>query len=256
MVHGLGEHSRALPFPPFYRFLAERGFAVHAFDLRGHGRSGGTPVYARDWASLRADLALVVARAHEAAGKTPLFVVGGSLGGLIALDHAIESPDGLAGVVAAAPALDASGASPLLRRILPFLARVVPRLPLSPGLDIAGIAHDMSVVQAYANGPGMRLEKVTPALAAAIVQGMEHVHASAPRLAIPALLLHGSDDRIVPIAGTWAFFERAGSSDKTFDVFEGAYHDLLLDDVAEAVRSRIAAWIGERCAATSATGLP
>lgn len=252
VVHGLGEHSRALAYPPFYDLLARHGCAVHAFDLRGHGRSGGPPVYARDWPTLRNDLAMVVARASRAAAGAPLFVVGGSLGGLIALDHAIEYPERLSGVVAAAPALDASGASPLLRRILPLLARVVPRLQVNPGLDLAGIAHDRAVVQAYASAPGMRLEKMTPGLAAAILRGIEHVHASAARLTVPALLLHGTDDPIVPIDGTRAFFERSGGADQEFDAIPGALHDLLLDRCGADVSRRIAAWLAARSLPVSA----
>ena len=38
-VHGLGEHRRALPYVPFYEKLATSGYAVLAFDLRGHGES-------------------------------------------------------------------------------------------------------------------------------------------------------------------------------------------------------------------------
>ena len=40
IVHGLAEHSGR--WGHVARFFVEQGYAVTAFDLRGHGQSGGT----------------------------------------------------------------------------------------------------------------------------------------------------------------------------------------------------------------------
>jgi len=84
-VHGLGEHRRARPYVPLYEKLATSGYAVLAFDLRGHGASDGPRLYARDFAVLEQDVARAVEVAADDAQGRPVFVIGGSLGGLPAV---------------------------------------------------------------------------------------------------------------------------------------------------------------------------
>lgn len=246
-VHGLGEHRRARPYPPLYETLAGAGLRVLAFDLRGHGESGGPRLYAREFAILRDDLARVIALAADDARGRPVFVVGGSVGGLLALDAGLAAHDALAGIVAAAPALDASGASGFLRRLLPVLRIAAPRLRLDPGLDLSALGRDAAVVEAYRADPRLQLGRITPALAAAVIDGIGRVLHEAEDIRVPLLLLHGLADRIVPADGTLAFHALAGSRDKTLKTYPEALHHLLLDDVREAVVADIAAWLGARC---------
>jgi alpha-beta hydrolase superfamily lysophospholipase len=165
-VHGLGEHRRARPYLPFFGKLAANGYAVLAFDLRGHGASEGPRLYARDFAVLEQDVARAVEVAADDAQGRPVFVIGGSLGGLLAIASALTPHESLAGVVAAAPALDATGASPLMKRLLPLLALVAPRVRFDPGLDVLGSARDAEALSAYLADPLMQIGRIMPALAA------------------------------------------------------------------------------------------
>jgi alpha-beta hydrolase superfamily lysophospholipase len=246
-VHGLGEHRRARPYLPFYETLARNGYGVLAFDLRGHGVSEGPRLYARDFAVLENDVARAIALAADEAEGRPVFVVGGSLGGLIALAAALEPHDSLAGVIAGAPALDAGGASPGLRRLLPLLAAVAPRLRLDPGLDVTGLAHDAGAVAAYLADRHMQVGRITPALARATLEGIERVMQRADDLTVPLLLMHGLDDRVVPPDGTIALHALAGAQDKTLMTYDGAFHHLLLDDIRDEVTLDIVAWLGAHC---------
>jgi lysophospholipase len=248
-VHGLGEHRRALPYVPFYERLAAAGYAVLAFDLRGHGESGGARLYARDFAVVDEDLRRVIALAADEAQGRPVFVVGGSFGGLLALASALRPHESLAGVIAAAPALDASGASKAMRRLLPVFRRVVPRLRLDPGLDLAALAHDTAAVEAYRADPRMQLGRITPALAAATLAGIDRVMKQADEVDLPLLLLHGLDDRIVPPDGTLAFHALAASPDKSLVTLPGALHHLLLDDTGPRVTREILDWLEARTVA-------
>ena len=82
ILHGGGEHSGR------YQHVAERltadGFQVDAFDQRSHGRSErvrGVALQCDDAAHLMADTAVWLA---ERSGPLPLFVIGHSMGGLVA----------------------------------------------------------------------------------------------------------------------------------------------------------------------------
>lgn len=246
-MHGLGEHRRAKPYLRFYETIAANGFAVLAFDLRGHGESQGPRLYARDLAVLTSDLSNAIALAADEGNGRPVFVMGGSLGGLLALTAAFEPHESLAGIIAGAPALDASGATGLARRALPLLAALAPRLRLDPGLDLSGIARDPVALADYLDDPRLQLGKITPALARATLDGIERVMRRADDIASPLLLMHGLADRIVPADGTIALAAIAGARDKTLLTYPGAYHHLLLDDVRDQVARDVLAWLGARC---------
>lgn len=246
-VHGLGEHRRARPYPPFYASLAANGFAVLAFDLRGHGESQGPRLYARNLEVLTRDLAHAIGLAADEADGRPVFVMGGSLGGLLALTAAFEPHESLAGIIAGAPALDASGATGLARRLLPILVVLAPRLRLDPGLDLSGIARDPVERSAYLDDPRLQLGRITPGLARAALDGIERVMRRADDIALPLFLMHGLADRIVPPDGTIALHALAGARDKTLRTYPGAFHHLLLDDVRDEVTRDVIAWLAARC---------
>jgi alpha-beta hydrolase superfamily lysophospholipase len=242
-VHGLGEHRRARPYPPFYEALAARGYGVLAVDLRGHGVSQGARLYARDFAVLEDDLARTIALAADEAEGRPVYVIGGSLGGLLALAAMLEPHDSLAGVIAGAPALDASAVPAMLRRLAPLIAKVAPRLKLAPGFDVTGLAHDQAALVDYLDDPLLQIGRITPSLGAAALAGIERVMRRADDLMLPMLMLHGLADRIVPADGTIALHALAGSRDKTLRTYPHAWHHLLLDDIRETATRDIVAWL-------------
>jgi len=245
MVHGLGDHSRALPYRDLSAFLVSHGVAVYGFDLRGHGQSSGDRVYVNAWREFRDDLRAFSELVKRDSPDQPLFLVGLSMGGLLVLNYAQHFPDRLNGVIAAAPALDASGSSPLLRFLLPVLALLIPKVALDPGLDLTRLSRDANAVQTYTTDPYWQT-KMTPRLAVEIVGAIEETRANAPRMSVPILILHGSADTIVPPQGSATFFELVGSTDKARRVYQGAYHALYIDTNRGQVFGDILEWIEAR----------
>ena len=88
IVHGLHEHSAR--YAHVGARLAAVGFAVYAADHRGHGRSDGRRANIERMALIVADLSSFVRFAVERHPGLPVFMVGHSLGGLIALHYATE----------------------------------------------------------------------------------------------------------------------------------------------------------------------
>lgn len=249
LIHGLSDHSRSLPYLRLGQSLAARGFEVFAFDRRGSGQSGGRPNFASSWEDLHDDLARFVDIVEDQCGRLPS-LVGLSFGGLQALDFALKAPESLHSCVAMAPALDVSGASPWLRRVLPVLARWWPTLNLDPGLDDAGLTRDPGVGRAYREDPLWRA-RTTTALAVLAMEAIARVHGQAPHLKTPLLLLHGTADRVVPIQGTRSAFPLFGSPDKTFREIEGAFHALPIEPDGDQIAGQIADWLKARSAVSS-----
>ncbi|HEX6644547.1 MAG TPA: alpha/beta fold hydrolase, partial [Gemmatimonadales bacterium] len=112
-LHGLGDHSGL--YEPLVEHFTGARFAVHAYDARGNGRSDGQRAYIERWSELVDDLGVFLDIVRRESHPLPVFLVGTSLGGLVAIDFAAGRPRGIAGVVALAPPLgELSVPKPLL----------------------------------------------------------------------------------------------------------------------------------------------
>ncbi|MEO8499365.1 MAG: alpha/beta fold hydrolase [Vicinamibacteria bacterium] len=249
LIHGLNDHSRSMPYRRLGLFLAAQGFEVFAFDRRGSGRSGGRANYATNWEELRDDLTRFVDIVEDQCGRLPA-LIGLSFGGLQALDFALAAPESVHACVVMAPALDLSGTSVWLRRLLPLLARFFPNLSVDPGLDDRALVRESGVASAYRNDPLWR-PRTTPALAVAAMATIERIHAEAAHVSTPVLAIHGTADRIVPIHGTRRVFPRLGSKDKAFVEMPDAFHALPIDFEDDRVAILIADWLKARSGASA-----
>ena len=106
IVHGLGEHAGR--YDHVARQLNDWGFAVRGYDQCGHGESGGARGSLPTDTRLLDDLADIVDSTRaRISKKTPLIVLGHSMGGLVAgrfVSLGIRPVDGL---VMSSPALNA-----------------------------------------------------------------------------------------------------------------------------------------------------
>ncbi|RLQ88210.1 alpha/beta fold hydrolase [Notoacmeibacter ruber] len=105
ICHGLAEHAGR--YRPFMKALGNAGIAAFAPDHRGHGQTEipDTPAhtFAREDGARKVldDVAAVRAEAQRRFPDSPLVVFGHSMGGMIAINHAMNQPEKLAGLVVA-----------------------------------------------------------------------------------------------------------------------------------------------------------
>jgi acylglycerol lipase len=140
----------------------------------------------------------------------PLFLMGHGMGGLAAGLHALAHPRKLAGLVCDSIDLDLPTPA-LVLGIVRGLAAIVPRL---------------SVLEVF--------------------HSRNRFRASLAQLSVPLLVLHGSADTVTLPSGSEYLHKHAGSHDKTLQIFEGYYHDLISDLGHEHVIERIRQWIEAR----------
>lgn len=239
-LHGLGDHSGL--YPILVEYLLRRGFTVHAPDLRGNGRSSGQRAYVSRWEVFREDLHRFVALVRSEEPDLPLFLLGNSLGGLIALEYVLYHPEGLRGVIAASPPLGSLGIPAPLLALGRVMSRLLPRFALRTGMDLDGLARDPIVVETVLSDPLFH-RWGTARLSTETVEAIARVHAGAPRFPLPVLVLHGGADRMVLPDGSRRFIARVGHPDHRFIEYPEAYHVLFADIGRERALTDLERWI-------------
>jgi acylglycerol lipase len=248
IVHGAGEHSGR--YGHVAEALVEDGYAVYALDHRGHGRSDGPRALIDRLDSAVADLDRLVNEALAEHPALPVFVLGHSVGGTIAVRYALDHQGRLTGVVLSGPLAAIDAAAPL-RFAGRVLSVVVPTLPLI-AVDPALVSRDPQVVAAYQSDPLVHHGKLPVRTLAELISAIDQFPDAVRAITVPTLILYGSADRLCPPSGSGMLGERIGSEDKTVKAYEGLYHEILNEPERDEVLADIRAWLSAR--AGSAAG--
>lgn len=141
-VHGLSEHSGRLA--RMAEALNRQGYAVHAMDLRGHGRSQGPRCLIRSFDEYLDDLDLLAQRVESCHSGGPRVLLGHSMGGLIAAAWTITRQPAIDGLVLSGPLLRIPDAIySWLRPLAAPVGRLIPRLR-AVRVDFSSISRDQS----------------------------------------------------------------------------------------------------------------
>jgi alpha-beta hydrolase superfamily lysophospholipase len=240
IAHGINEHGGR------YAHVAERlvrdGWLVAVIDHRGHGLSGGRRAAIERFDDWVADLDTYARRVLVGAPK-PVFMLGHSLGGLIALVYALHHQDSLTGLVLSSPSvIPPKGVSPAALRTGRMLSRVAANLPVV-ALRLDAVSRDPAVVTAYRDDPLVHLGRVRARTGAEILDAIAEVQRDIGRLTLPLLCVQGTVDRLVdPGSARWVD-EHAGSADHTLRIYEGLYHEVFNEPERDTVLDDVAGWL-------------
>ena len=242
--HGVSEHSAR--YAHVGERLAAAGYAAYALDHRGHGRSQGKRVMVdadETVADLRAFIDLAAARTP---GK-PVYLLGHSMGAAIAIACAVRHQDALAGLMLSGALADPDAASPVTRAISKVLSTVAPGLGVYQ-VDASLISRDPEVVRAYEQDPLVHHGKLPARTVAELTGAVGRFPDEVPALRLPLLVMHGGEDSLTTIAGSRMVHERASSSDKTLEIYDGLRHEILNEPEKERVISEMIEWLDARSA--------
>jgi alpha-beta hydrolase superfamily lysophospholipase len=241
ITHGFAEHGGR--YAHVGEALARRGIAVHAIDLRGHGQSSGPRALVRSLDEYVDDADVMLSAAHD--GATPRFILGHSMGGAVVALAAATRPPDVRGVLLSGAVLPLDGRRGIMSRVMRFVGRLFPRLPLAK-LKATDVSRDLDIVRRYDSDPLVYRGRIKAGLAAAMIDATRRIYERTPAVSSPLLVMHGTADALASPDGSRVFHERAGSPDKTLRLYEGFFHEILNEPERDRVIADIAAWIDER----------
>lgn len=243
LAHGYGEHAGR--YDALANLLAGHGLAVRAIDFAGHGKSGGRRGEVSDLGALVSDLGAFVEEVRADMPDLRCGLLGHSAGGAVAAVLLSRQQSLVDALVLSAPYLLHGEPVPARRlRLVRRLAGIFPRLGVDR-VDPAKLSRLPTEVEAYRKDPLVFHGKATARTVLELFRGGEAIDL-APRLTVPLLVLHGSEDRIADPAASGELARRAGSKDVTFELVAGGYHELLNDLEQKRIRERICDWLVAR----------
>uniref|UniRef100_A0A8C0JWG7 Monoglyceride lipase n=1 Tax=Canis lupus dingo TaxID=286419 RepID=A0A8C0JWG7_CANLU len=226
--HGAGEHCGR--YDELAQMLVGLELLVFAHDHVGHGQSEGERMVVSDFHVFIRDVLQHVDFMQKDYPGLPVFLLGHSMGGAIAILTAAERPSHFSGMVLISPLVLANPESATTFKVLAakVLNLVLPNMSLGP-IDSSVLSRNKTEVDLYNSDP-----------------------------LICRAGLKGSADRLCDSKGAYLLMESAKSQDKTLKIYEGAYHVLHkeLPEVTNSVFREINMWVSQRIGAAAGTGSP
>ncbi len=196
------------------------------------------------------------ARVRAAEGDRPIFLMGNSMGGLIVCRWTILRKPQIAGLIMTGPLLALSdGLYHWQRHLAAPAGAVVPWLRV-PRIPFAWLARSAEAVADFRNDPLVCHCGFTVRLAAQILRTVKDLSDRTAALDVPLLVLHGGDDHICDPAGSRALYRNAASIDKTLQVYDGLYHEILDEPKRNRVLADLIAWLDRHASRKAAATCP
>ncbi len=239
IVPGFNSHSG------YYQWAAEqlmeKNCAVYAIDLRGRGQSDGERFYVQSFNDYVADIAQFIDIAKAEQPGLPAFLLGHSAGGVLACLYTLDHQDQIKGLICESFAHQVP-APDFVLAVLKGLSHIAPHAHVVK-LKNEDFSRDPAVVEAMNNDPLIAREVQPTKTMEQLVLADERLKKEFPLITLPVLILHGTSDKAAKASGSEFFYDAAGSADKTLELYEGYYHDLLNDVSKELVMDDIQEWL-------------
>lgn len=241
LAHGAGEHSGR--YRAFAEYFCSRGIAVVAPDHRGHGESPGKRAHITRFSEFFAPLDVLFEQIRRDYPALPVFLVGHSMGGLIAARYLLSRQANFAGAVLSAPALEVpQPPSHAAIRVNRLISLLWPSLGVMQ-LDASGVSRDAGVVADYRADPLVHSGKFSARLVTELFGAMQDVERGRSAIKLPVLIMHGDADVMTAVNGSRQFAAQVGSADVALKIYPGLYHEIFNEPERESVLEDLHAWL-------------
>jgi len=245
-LHGFNDYANAVAMPA--QFWAAQGIEIWAYDQRGFGRAPHRGYWAGT-ATMTGDLRTAARLAKKQHPDAPLYILGVSMGGAVAMAALADGPiPGVEGAILVGPAVwGRAHMNPFQRAALWLASNTMPWLTLTgEGLNRQP-SDNIPMLRALGRDPLIIRHTRVDAIKG-LVDLMDVAMEAGSRIAhTPVLMIYGLKDEIVPktpvLEAMRSLPARAGTKRAVYD---GGWHMMLRDLKAETVWRDIARWTADR----------
>jgi len=223
LIHGWGEH--AMRYDHWAKRFNEKNYAFVAYDLRGHGKSGGKRGHVPNYETFMTDISTMIVEVKKTFPSIPVILYGHSMGGNLVLNYAVRQKPDIKAVIATSPWLKLATEPPkILLATGKFINNFYPAFTLSSDLDASGISHDPVEVKKYKTDP-LNHNKISVRLVDEIYKSGEWVTSQGEKLQLPVLVMHGSGDKITDHKKSIEFVEKSKGK-VSIKIWNDLYHEM------------------------------
>lgn len=222
-VHGLGLHHKS--YEDFGTRISKLGYAIVSFDMRGFGGYKDEKGYDLvDLAGCVEDLGNIITLFKRDYPKTPIFLLGESMGGAIALHVAVKYQDDLQGLVSSVP----SGSRYKSKRTALTVAYKLLRgknHQFDIGSSVVNQAtHDENLRKEWKDDPSARMDLSASELIKFQRFMNQNIRLAKELRTLPVIIYQGFGDKLVKPEGTLALYNALGTKYKNLELIGHQEH--------------------------------
>jgi len=237
--HGWSEHAGR--YHDLALWFAGKGYEVHALDHRGHGKSEGLPGHVDDWSDYVEDLE----RLRQSVTPEKQFLLGHSMGGMVAVLHMLQYPGVFQSSVLSGPGMDMSYPVPTYKVLMSKgLSKVWPTLRMNSNVDPAIVCGNPEIVKAYESDP-YNHGKASVSWFLGYLESIAFVKGHAQNLETPVAIWHGENDALVEPWVSEAFHKSLSRCANKRAIVPDALHEVLYEENWQQTAQEMLSWIEE-----------
>lgn len=244
LIHGLGEHCRR--YEHLATHLNQAGYALSSMDLPGHGNSDGIRGHIDSFEEFENAALELYRRTQENYQDKPIFLLGHSMGGLIAARLLLNHQDKFQGAMLSGAAMQSPQEPPAWQvALIKLIARLFPKAKML-ALDASAVSRDPAVVEKYMADPLVSKEKLSAQFLVSMTEAMQLCNNNAGSISLPIKIMHGSADVMTAPSGSQALHDAVSSSDKEITLYQGLYHEIFNEPEGETIFAELVTWMNAR----------
>ncbi len=222
-IHGLSLNHNA--FSQFAHNISKSGIGVISFDIRGFGSYRNDPAYQRiDFDAIINDIKRILANLRPDYPDIPIYLLGESMGGAIALRVGAVAPNLVDGIVSSVPAGDRYRSSQTDLYVA-WRLLTKPNKQFNIGSRIVDQATQKpSLREEWQNDPRTRLQLSAVELLKFNQFMRENIKFAHQLKQRPTIIYQGYSDKLVKPTGTFDLYRAIASKDKDLVIVGHAEH--------------------------------
>jgi alpha-beta hydrolase superfamily lysophospholipase len=244
MVHGMGAHSRR------YAYLSERlnteSISGYAIELQGFGElSGGKPGHVESMKKYHDGITLLKELIKAENPGKPVFILGESMGGLIATTQVLNYDPDYRGLVAIVPAYkDVLKISPLDRLKIFFTSIVNNEKGINMPFTSEELTSDPEILAKIKADPREHRVASANLLRENLLEQL-NIMFNIGKMKTPVLMLLSGRDMLVDTNFSLSLFKKI-KADKEYKLYKDSLHALTIENNREEVFKDIIVWINKK----------